>query len=234
MIFSSLINLIYPPRCAVCTELLEMGTEGSLCMKCRENFEKNNLCGIIVKHRNDKGIKNTDYLTCGYAVFEYEDIKKSIEHFKFKGFKNDGIALGEIMYQVAKQNFSNVIMEADLLVPVPVHAKRLKERGFNQTQVLAQRFAELSGMCCSDVIKRVRHTVPQSGLHPDQRLENIKDAFECRDDSKIRGKKIIIVDDIFTTGATINECARILRANGAGQVDFFTLSVASLNSMSRE
>ena len=131
------------------------------------------------------------------------------------------------MYEVAQKNFPYILEDMDMLVPVPVHKKRLKERGFNQSDVLAKSIAELSGkMCCYNGIKRVRYTAPQSGLHPDQRLINIKNAFEINNEIDFKSKKIVLIDDIFTTGATINECAGILRKSGAAQVDFFTLSVA--------
>ncbi|MGE4214374.1 MAG: ComF family protein [Anaerotignaceae bacterium] len=222
-----IVNLVYPPRCAVCTEIMEMGISGNLCCECREKYENNK--GIIVKYLGDSAVKNTTNLTRGYSVFEYGDVKSSIEHFKFKGFKNDGIALGEIMYTVAEKNFPYILQDANIIVPVPVHRRRFKERGFNQSEVLAQRLAEFSGkMCCYNAIKRVRYTAPQSGLHPDQRLINIKNAFEINKDFDVAGKKILLIDDIFTTGATINECAGILRNSGAEQVDFFTLSVALL------
>lgn len=218
---------MYPPRCAVCAELIEMGIDGHLCCVCREKYANNK--GITVKYMGDTGVKNTTNLTRGYAIFEYKDVKNSIDHFKFKGFKNDGIALGKIMYEVAKNNFPYILEEADMLVPVPVHKKRFKERGFNQSEVLAKRLAELSGkMCCYNGIKRVRYTAPQSGLHPDQRLKNIKNAFETNSEIDFNGKKIVLIDDIFTTGATINECAGILRGSGAAQVDFLTLSAALL------
>jgi Predicted amidophosphoribosyltransferases len=220
-----LINLVYPPRCAVCTELIEMGNNGILCSECLDKYESNN--GIVVKYMGDSAVKNTDNLTRGYSVFDYVDIKLSVEHFKFKGFKNDGIALGEIMYTVADRNFPYILNDADILVPVPVHSKRFKERGFNQSAVLAKRLAQLSGkMCCENAIKRVRYTAPQSGLHPEQRLQNVKNAFEINQKIDIRGKKIVLIDDIFTTGATINECANILIKSGSVQVDFFTLSAA--------
>ena len=84
-ILDYLLNLIYPPRCAVCTKLIEMGINGNLCCKCIEKYEKNK--GITVKYMGDTGVKNTTNLTRGYAVFEYGDVKNSINHFKFKGLK---------------------------------------------------------------------------------------------------------------------------------------------------
>lgn len=202
-----------------------MGMSGNLCYECIEKYKNNK--GITVKYMGDTGVKNTSNLTRGYAVFEYGDIKKSIDHFKFKGFKNDGLSLGKIMYEVAQKNFPYILEDTDMFVPVPVHRKRFKERGFNQSDVLAKKLAELSGkMCCNNGIKRVRYTAPQSGLHPEQRLINIKNAFEVNNEIDFKGKKIVLIDDIFTTGATINECAGILRKVGAVQVDFLTLSVA--------
>ncbi len=111
---------------------------------------------------------------------------------------------------------------ADLLVPVPLHPRRLKARGFNQALLLAQGLTEAP--VALDVLLRVRHTVPQLKLNPRERRDNVKGAFAVPDPARVKGKKILLVDDLFTTGATVRECARVLRRAGARRVEVLTVA----------
>ena len=123
----------------------------------------------------------------------------------------------------------------DLIVPVPLHVKKLKKRGFNPSFLLVKdwiRIAEFLHVKVPDipinidVLERKRWTEPQTGLGRKERLANVKNAFHIKNGSKINGKSILIVDDVYTTGATVNECAKVLLKGGAGQVDVLTLARA--------
>jgi ComF family protein len=111
---------------------------------------------------------------------------------------------------------------ADLAVPVPLHTRRLKQRGFNQSLFLAQAFPDLP--LERDALVRMRHTRPQVGLNPKERRDNVKGAFEVALPERIRGKRVLLIDDLFTTGATVLECARVLRRAGAAQVEVLTVA----------
>jgi ComF family protein len=111
---------------------------------------------------------------------------------------------------------------ADLLVPVPLHPRRLKERGFNQALLLAKAFPDKP--LAREVLIRVRHTMPQSGLNPKERRENVKRAFTAPRPEEIKGKSVLLIDDVYTTGATVRECARILRQAGALEVAVLTVA----------
>jgi ComF family protein len=110
---------------------------------------------------------------------------------------------------------------ADLIAPVPLHPRRLKQRGFNQSWLLAQAFpGERLGR---EAVVRVRHTVPQVTLkNPGERRENVKGAFAVPEPTLVKGKKVLLVDDLFTTGATARECARVLKRAGAARVEVLT------------
>jgi ComF family protein len=110
---------------------------------------------------------------------------------------------------------------ADLLAPVPLHPKRLKARGFNQALLLAQAFPDKP--LAREALVRVRHTRPQVGLNPKERRDNVKGAFAVPDPAQVRGKNVLLVDDLLTTGATVKECARVLIKAGAKRVELLTV-----------
>ena len=111
---------------------------------------------------------------------------------------------------------------ADLLVPVPLHPRRLKARGFNQALLLAQAFPE--AQISREALVRVRHTLPQLRLNPKERRDNVRGAFATPDPALVKGKHVLLVDDLYTTGATVRECARVLRRAGARRVEILTVA----------
>jgi ComF family protein len=115
----------------------------------------------------------------------------------------------------------------DVLVSVPLHVKRLRERGFNQAHLLIRRWAKQEEILFDGLtLFRSRWTEPQTTLSRTERQKNIKGAFSIRHPEKIKGRKILLVDDVYTTGATVNECARVLLKAGAKFVDVLTLARA--------
>lgn len=111
---------------------------------------------------------------------------------------------------------------AELLIPVPLHPRRLKHRGFNQALLLAQAFPELP--LAREALLRVRHTVPQVQLNLKERRDNVKGAFAVPDPALVKGKNLLLVDDLYTTGATARECARVLSRAGAARVEVLTVA----------
>jgi len=118
----------------------------------------------------------------------------------------------------------------EIVLPVPLHLKRLKERGFNQSGLLAGELARRLGAPVSfNAIARKNRTQPQTRLNRKERLENVKGAFEIRRAQSVRGRRILLIDDVFTTGATLSECSRILkRKGGASEVHAVTVTRALL------
>ncbi|MBY0432162.1 MAG: ComF family protein, partial [Rhodospirillales bacterium] len=118
-----------------------------------------------------------------------------------------------------------LLAEADLLVPVPLHWGRLFRRRYNQAALLAVHLARLSGRpCVPDLLERNRATPSQGHLGRTQRAGNVRNAFSLRSGVRVEGCRVLLVDDVFTTGATLSECARTLQAGGAAQVDALTLA----------
>jgi ComF family protein len=111
---------------------------------------------------------------------------------------------------------------ADLIVPVPLHAKRLRHRGFNQALLLAKAFPQIP--LGRQTLVRVRNTIPQVELKPKERRDNVKGAFAVRDSALVKGKHVLLLDDVYTTGATVRECAKVLVKAGAHRVDVLTVA----------
>jgi competence protein ComFC len=119
--------------------------------------------------------------------------------------------------------------EIDAIVPVPLHKNRRRERGFNQVELLAEIVGKYLELPVTPALARVKNTAPQFGLHRDARLENIKGAFKVVDRKAVANRKLVLIDDIYTTGATVAECSRVLQNAGARRVEILTLSRAVEN-----
>ncbi|MBI4842921.1 MAG: ComF family protein [Nitrospirae bacterium] len=120
--------------------------------------------------------------------------------------------------------------EADMAVPVPLYTKRLKERGFNQSALLGKHIANRAGVpLMLNVLVRSRNTLPQVGLSAKERRKNIMNAFDVVSHESVKGKKVMLIDDVFTTGATVNECSKVLKKAGAEEVFVVTLTHGKLD-----
>jgi len=114
-----------------------------------------------------------------------------------------------------------------MIVPVPLHRRRKWERGFNQTEVLAKELGRLTEFPLeTDVLKKIRNIPPQTSLELDERARNVKDAYQTAKEERIQGKIILLVDDVYTTGSTLRECASMLKRAGAKEVRAVTVAQA--------
>ena len=166
------------------------------------------------------------------GVFSGE-YKQAIHAFKYR----NRIALAAPFGRMLLHFFARVWEEktVDLATPVPLHKKRLRERGFNQAYLLIRdwpRLMEASGFkrpglrVAADILQRDKQTRSQTGLDRKQRMKNMKNAFSLADGRHIAGKRILLVDDVYTTGATFEECSKVLLKGGAARVDALSLARA--------
>jgi ComF family protein len=163
------------------------------------------------------------------SAFAYlEPVVQLVNDFKFSGAEyltGDFAEALEIAFR--KKHDASA---ADLVVPVPLHPRRLSRRGYNQSGLLAAAFAERIGRFCDGTsLVRVRDTAHQSRLTGEERLKNLKGAFKVVDPSRIRGRTVVLVDDVMTTGATVGECSAALYAAGAHKVIPFVLAKALMD-----
>lgn len=179
---------------------------GRTCLKCGGRVLKDE---VICRECE----KNEHAFDRAYAVFDYtSDIKSSINLFKQSGRKSIGYAFADIMSKYLEK----LDLKFDIIIPMPIHVKRYKERGFNQTEVLCEELKKVyPNEYRNDLMVRTKDTPHQTGLSRDNRLLNLSNAFEITDVKKIKNKKILVVDDIFTTGSTLDEVAFTLKKAGA-------------------
>lgn len=224
-----LLRIIYPSKCMGCGCLLDIDKNEWLCPECEKDFREPEghrceRCGRITDRMENctDCVNGSIYFDKGYCVLEYSDaVRNAILKFKYKSKFRYAKYFGKILSDYARQN---IIFKYDYVTAVPLHKSRFRERGYNQSELIARYLAKSMGTKYRELLVRQRPTAPQNKLNRKQRHENIKNAFIPVENADIEGKGILIVDDIFTTGATMNECCKVLKKNKAYQVDFIALS----------
>ncbi len=199
-----------------------------LCPHCGEPFATrsrlDHLCGRCMK-------KPPPYSKARAVGIYTGTLHALIHQFKYHGQISLAQPLGDLLYQAFVSLWE--ARAIDLVIPVPLHIKKWRHRGFNQTQLMiatwVKQFSndgEKGFVIRDDVLTRFRWTAPQSGLNRKDRLRNIRGAFRIRYPEGVKNKTVLLVDDVYTTGATVIEISRVLLAGGARQVDVLTLSRA--------
>jgi ComF family protein len=158
-----------------------------------------------------------------YSFGAYENALRELIHlFKYSRIRTLARPLGALLGRALPRD-----ERFDLIVPVPLHWRRRWQRGFNQAELLAQEMARQTGRPCASLLRRVRSTAVQAGLSHSRRRRNVAAAFACRDANRVRGRRILLIDDVMTTGSTGAACAAVLRRAGAVRV--VLLSVARVD-----
>ena len=237
--FKDIINLIgeelYPKgyKCLCCKEELSTNTLYSFCDKCMENLPFNIghtcvKCGEPIGGMGEYCIhcKNQKpYYKKNISVFLY---KHPIDSFIRKLKFDNGKYLAETLSNFIAGEVAKMDVNFDYVIPVPLHEVRRKKRGYNQAELLCQALNhKLLLNVDNSILLKTRNTPTQAGLSRNERIDNLEDAFEVSDKSKIKGKTILLVDDVFTTGTTINECSKTLLEAGAKEVYSITLAHAN-------
>lgn len=231
-IVNDIVSIIYPGHCMGCNKILNINESKWICNKCMPQFElkeyiRCSVCGRIIYHSGKCRVCNSEkiYFDKGYSLLEYKDsVRNAVRQFKYKNMKSYGKYFGDLMsdYAVSKIN-----IKFDYVTAVPLHRKRLKSRGYNQAEILAKLVAIKLNTEYKKLIVRDINTKPQNSLKKAERQKNIKNAFSLNKGISVKDKTILIIDDIFTTGSTINECSKVLKKNNAARVEFFALSCKS-------
>lgn len=225
-------GILFPRRCPVCGEII-LPKGNMICPPCKEKVKlvKEPKCKKCGKSLIDEEIeycfdcikKNHSY-KMGISLFEYDDVmKQSIYGFKYKNKRE----YADYYIQELMKNYKRQILswKAEALIPVPLHKSRHLYRGYNQAEVLARKIGkELELPVAVNLILRQKKTLAQKGLNHKERRKNLQDAFHIGQ-KVVQYKKVIVIDDIYTTGSTIEACTKVLKINGVEDVYFLSLCI---------
>lgn len=216
-IIGTILDIIYPQVCGICGKV----SSKSICNKCRARlksefkFEMDDYTEDVQKNFNEH-----------YYFFKYENlIRQQILDLKFH---EKPYVYKTIMYFLKenKKDLKN-LEKYDIIIVVPVSISRKKERGYNQSTILAKEISRIiERPFIKNVLYKIKNTVPQSTLNKEQREQNAKGVYKVNNIQKIYNKKILIFDDIYTTGSTLNECAKVLIEQGIKKEQIGVMTIA--------
>ena len=225
--FHAAVSLLYPPSCTICTASVDVGEYlceecqskvtrivPPFCAKCSEPFD-----GAI-----------TTQFACANCAHRRLHFEAAVSAYRARGIVRHVILNFKYGKQIHLRNLVARWLVAaldderirerrfDAIVPVPLHPARQRERGFNQAAVLAQSLSRHMALPLRSVLERVHHTTTQTAFDRSERMQNLRDAFRLRKNEDVRRLRVLLIDDVLTTGSTLSECARVLKRAGAGPV----------------
>ena len=231
-----ILDALFPSNiyCISCGSLIDNTREYALCDSCKLRFHWVGMktcakCGKILQenYRHELCYDCRKYdrsFDKGFSCVQYGLLERGVlMDYKYKGMSYIGQKLGDILYDRMEAE----AIEYDLIVPVPMYSKNQIKRGYNQAQVMAARLAARNNLpCASELLVRLKKTAPMKGLGAVERYENLKNVFavSSKNHYTIAGKRILLVDDIYTTGSTLDACSKVLKAAGAAEVYVLTFA----------
>ena len=233
-ILEGVISILYPRRCPVCDGIVKR-REGLIHSDCKRVIKP---AGHLICMKCGKPITDSDkeyctdcvktkhYFDRGFGVFRYRSVSGSVYRFKYSGRRE----YADFYAEAAMKYLGKVMrgMHADAIIPVPMYEKKRRKRGYNQAEVLAGAIGKRLGVPVRcDVAKRVRDTVPMKLLDSSERRSNLKKAFNISQND-VKFKCIILIDDIYTTGSTMDELAKQFRKRGVERIFFVTLAIGQV------
>ncbi len=229
----ALVSLLYPPHCANCGADTDGGVHlcaacagqakkivAPFCRRCSEPFDGDISSEFTCANCADR----TLHFDCAVARYLSRGVVREFVH-RFKYDRH--FYLRRPLTNWLAETLDDERIRAQpigALVPVPLHSARFREREFNQADVLAELLGKRAGLPVLRALERIRYTTTQTRLDRQERMENLRNAFRVRHTSAVQNRHLVLVDDIFTTGSTVDECARVLRAAGAASVRVVTVA----------
>ena len=225
-LLSDLLWILFPQLCASCDKALNSG-ETCLCTYCRYHLPKTNFHlekeNPVVKHFWGK------VNVCSAAAYYYfskgEKVQHLIHQLKYEGKKEVGNFVGEVYGMELKK--STLFSSSEIVVPVPLHASKLRKRGFNQSDFFGQGLSKAMNIpFSSDALKRNLATETQTRKHRYERFENVDRVFEVSKPELLKGKQVLLVDDVITTGSTLTACAEAILEVPGTRVNIVAMAYA--------
>lgn len=219
----NLEKLIFPPVCGICGKL----KENYLCSRCNLELQKSSEFQVD-SYITESGFKRK-YFDEHIYFFQYQGlIREQIINYKFNdaAYKYRGISNFILKNFILKDSkIFRIFNEYDVIIPVPISKKRLKERGYNQAELIAKEISKaLNKELVKNCLIKEKNIVAQSSLNKDEREENIKGAYILNNSEKLKNKGVLLIDDIYTTGSTANECCKILEEAGTKKIAVMTIA----------
>ena len=206
-LFDKALDFIFPPICGICGNK----SENYLCDKCKDRLR------LISKSVYDEEHSH-------FWLYKYDDIRSLLLRYKFNECSYLYITLSELILDNPKAR--EILNDADYIIPVPIHKKRRYERGYNQCELIAKRVSDKIENLeyLPNILSKNKNIVPQSKLKREERKSNIKDAFCIKKHINLENKTIILFDDIYTTGSTVEECKKTLKILNYKCIYVFTIA----------
>jgi len=210
--FNHILDFLYPDVCGICNKI----NKNSLCSKCSKKINK------IIRYKLIK-CKNKFFDEHLY-VFKYDGIiREKIIEYKF--YEKSYIYETFVKIIVKNEKKYNFLKNYDIIIPVPIYKGRKSKRGYNQSELIAKKLADYVDLVyINNVLYKKIDNKMQSSLNQKQRITNVKNVYEIKNNERIKNKNIILFDDILTTGSTTNECAKLLKKYGANKILVLTLA----------
>lgn len=226
-LYQHIKDYVFPVYCLGCQK------EGEwICNDCFGNISLAGVFCCPVCHKETvagiccEACQENSFLNSQMAATSYKEaslIGKVIQALKYQYAEDVEVVIKDIIKQFVDGR-TGLFNEINFIVPVPLHRKRYVERGFNQAEKIAKILAGVLNKPMEDILQRTRHTGQQAKLKREERLENLKNAFEIKNDFAVKNKTILLVDDVFTTGSTMQECAKILKGGGVEKIMGFSVA----------
>jgi len=237
---STLFQFFLPPQCPCCEKFLEEGQQG-VCSNCLSEIRWIvppfcSICGIPFISKEIEGhpcgacMTHRKYFTMARALGAFEgSLQEAIYRWKYEGKTHLTPFLAEWMAEGLNRYWEPDSL--DLLIPVPLHPQRLRQRGFNQALLLVKELSRRTGIPYpKTILQKKKSTIPQVNLSGVEREKEVRGTFHVIGREELLGKSVLLVDDVYTTGATVNECSKVLLRGGAERVDVLTLAHAIKSS----
>ncbi|HLF85702.1 MAG TPA: ComF family protein [Nitrospiria bacterium] len=238
-IYSSLLNSVFPNSCLICRSTIKKDIGDRVCLDCwkKVRFSDGPLCPVCGKPflSGSTLLKSPDY-RCGICRKSRPHFTKHIYLGPYEGILSDIIRLFKFKKKAALAYPLSYLLcrkikdipEIDIIIPVPLHPRRLRFREFNQSLLLSRLISNhINRPVLKDVIVKNKDTLPQVRLDGDKRRINMKNVFSITEDYLVNKKRVLLIDDVFTTGSTVNECSKILKKSGAYSIYVLTLVMAN-------
>jgi ComF family protein len=229
--------LLFPSFCELCHAFLEKPGEKIICSPCSDKLEPSSSsyclsCGRFFEgagepHLCGACLDSRPPFSKHRSCARYEGVVKDvILLFKYRGFEVLGQTLGDFMFLTLGKE-EDLWSGLDAIIPVPLHPKKEKKRGFNQSRILAKRLAEQKKIALVDKqLIKLRNSPAQTSLEGRERAKNVKGAFQVRNSGELKGKTVLLVDDVYTTGSTLRECSLALKKAGVEEIRAVTIAQA--------